>query len=205
MTPFSDWKTTLVVDNLCQAMRTTYGKLRTTSMFWLSFLTMLVMVWMWFSRSFLAYDSSFRKPCVPWRQAEMSSLMRKACSRRKAMVRSWLFNLSSSWLLWVFGMAGRKEWPLIRKRKQHQGALQAWAAKPELELASAFLVLYVLPGEKSGGTFNTCLVRILVYVSSESESDSALTLDHVYFMLPQKELFSILPTILITQVGCTLI
>lgn len=149
MTHFYSWQMILVVDN-CQAMMSTQGKQRTTSIFWLSFLTMLVMVWMWFSSSFLASNSSFRKPWVPWRQAEMSSLMRKACSRRKAMVRSWLFSLSSSWLLWVFGITGRKEWLLVRKRKQHQGRYKNELEEPEAECASLLLRQSCLPCEKFG-------------------------------------------------------
>lgn len=44
-THFYNWKTPLVVDNLCSAVMPTRGN-GPTSMFWLSFLTMLVMVWM---------------------------------------------------------------------------------------------------------------------------------------------------------------
>lgn len=123
---------------------------------------MLVMVWIWFSSSFLASNSSFWKPWVPWRQAEMSSLMRKACSRRNVMVRSWLFSLSSSWLLCVFGITGRKEWPLVRKRKQHQWYYKNELEGPEAELASSLLLQSCLPcGEvwNFGRTLSICLVR----------------------------------------------
>lgn len=136
-------------------------------MFWLSFLTMLVMVWIWFSSSFLASNSSFWKPWVPWRQAEMSSLMWKACSRRKAIVRSWLFSLVSSWLLWVFGMTGRKEWSLVRKRKQHPGCYknELGGARNRTCILTSPLIFFSPVRSPLG--LQHGIVRILVYVSSK--------------------------------------